>query len=1175
MIGSRYPFPSMAVRERSRTASARPGGARRQWLGRVERVRDRLPRRPWILALLEWGGVFTGSLLLGVILTWPLAIHPVRGVYGFGNDKFGGIWNAKWVHDTALGRGDQDFTHEVQYPFGAVFDDRFVQPLDRAFAIVFGGIGDGIFVTNLQTLLSFAIAGPAMYALARYLTGSRPAAALAAVIFTVSPFHLAMAMQYPSLATIQWAPLLVLATLVALRSRRLRDAALVGAALALTWISSYYYGWFAMLFLAAALVTAGVVGLVRSLRRRRFFAGVREGAIFLATRGGVAGATFGLLIAPFVLPLMLKVGQDTETYSRSLEDLYLNAVKPWQYVLPPHDNPVLGDFTRDFIQTHTGILPVYEQSVYLGAIPAALAVLGLIGLRRARPQARYAAPILVVSALFMVLLSLGSAIPINPFSIRAWMDPASVANLQNLSVPLFEVVPIFRYYGRTFIFTSVSVAALAAMGFLLVDQRLRPRWPLAPAALSAALIAVVVFEFNNLPPYKWTELPREPWMEVLDRTPADAPIVDYPVAGFYSTRSYYYLLTQAQHGHPTLNYAENVEGKELEFAVADPDNPEAGRRLSQAGFRYAVVHTELPPSTMPPYQPALPDDSISPNAGAANPWFERFAVVRGATIYRIRSQPAPPRPSFASAYGSGFGEEETDGIERWRWMHGAAGTLTAYVSGPPRPFWFSFRVSSFTRPRALTVSVDGRPVRRIRVPPDVTREVTLPLVLGPGTHDVHLAASPGAEIINDVLHNGDLRNVSVRVTPPVMRDTVSSTVAGFGQGFASSELVDRVDWRWLLGNRGKLFVSVAGPRRPVVLRFEARSFAKARRLTISAAGRRIKTLRLPARSPRKVVVPLVLGPGTHAVELLATPGAVVADDVLHNGDPRALSVRVRAPVVEEAASRDSRVSTASARFGRGFSVLEQDAQGTWRWLAGDAGTFSMRVTGARDRYVLKFAAGSLVDVRRLRVTVDGRVLIATPVPANKAQEFRIPVELGPGVHVVGLAVSPGARRIEDVIPDSRDPRTVSIRVRAPTLDRAPRPPGAFASAAYGYGFATPVPDDPPGWRWLSGRDGTIKMSTTGPRRRLRLSFQAQSFADGPRRLTVALRGRTIASRRVPSGRPIRFVMTLPPNARSSDLQLRSGRGSVFRGGRVFHPDPRKVSIRISAPRVEPAARGTR
>jgi hypothetical protein len=1158
----------VAVRERGRTEAARPRRARGPWRVRVDRLQERLPRRPWIPTVAEWGGVFIGSLLIGVVFTWPLTIHPTSGVYGFGNDKFGGIWISKWVHDTALGRGDQGFTREVQHPFGAVFDDRFVQPFDRALSILFGGIGDGIFVTNLQTLLSFAIAGLTMYALAKYLTHSRPASAVAAVIFTASPFHFGMAMQYPSLATIQWAPLLVLATLVALRSRRLRDAALVGAALALTWLSSYYYGWFAILFLGAALVTAGAVGFMRSIRQRRVIAALREGVVFLATRGALAAGTFLLLIAPFLLQLMLKVGRDTETYSRSLEDLYLNAVKPWQYVLPPHDNPALGDLTRDFIQTHTGILPVYEQSVYLGIVPAALAILALLGLRRARPEARYAAPVLIVSALFMILLSLGSALPRSPFSIRAWMDPGSVPNFQNLSVPLFELVPIFRYYGRTFIFTSVSIAALAAIGFMLIERRLRPRWPLAPAALSAVVIAVVLFEFNNLPPYKWTDLSREPWMEVLDRTPPDAPIVDYPVAGFYSPRSYYYLLTQAQHGHATLNYAETAEAKELEYAVADPDNPEAGRRLSQAGFRYAVVHTELPPSTMPPYQPALPDDSISPNAGGGNPWFDRFAVVPGATIYRIRSEPGRTKPSFASAYGSGFGDEESDGIERWRWMHGDAGTLTVYVSGPPRPFWFSFRVSSFTRPRTLTVSVDGKPTRRMRVPPNVIEGVTLPLVLGPGVHDVHLAVNPGAEVINDVLHNGDLRRVSVRVGPPGIRDTLSSTAAGFGEGFGATELVERVDWRWMLGDRGRLLVTVAGPRRAIVLRFEAISFAKPRRITISVAGRRVRTVRVSARARRPVVVPLVLGPGSHPVQLRADPGAVVADDVLGNGDTRALSVRVRAPIVGERAARGSRVATAAARFGDGFSILEQDGQGTWRWLTDDEGTFDLRVTGPRRRQILKFAAASLAEVRRLRVAVDGRELLTTPVPANKPQDFRLPLELGPGTHTVRLNVRPGPRRVNEVIPGSRDRRTVSIRVQAPTLEREPRPPGKFASAEYGYGFATPVPDDPRGWRWLSGRNGTLALAVTGRPRPLRLSFRAQSFSDHTRTLTLRLGGRVIASRRVPSSRPVRFNVIVPARSRTFQLGLSSSRGSVFRGGRLFLPDPRKVSIRISAPVVQ-------
>jgi hypothetical protein len=112
-----------------------------------------------------------------------------------------------------------------------------------------------------------------------------------------------------------------------------------------------------------------------------------------------------------------------------------------------------------------------------------------------------------------------------------------------------------------------------------------------------------------------------------------------------------------------------------------------------------------------------------------------------------------------------------------------------------------------------------------------------------------------------------------------------------------------------------------------------------------------------------------------------------------------------------------------------------------------------------------------------------------------------------------------------------------------------------------------VPEDPPGWRWLSGRDGTLAFAVTGRPRPLRLSFKAQSFSDRARTLTLRLGRRALASRRVPSNRPVRFSVIVPARARTSELELRSSPGSVLRGGRVFHPDPRRVSIRISAPTI--------
>ena len=98
---------------------------------------------------------------------------------------------------------------------------------------MFGGIGGGTFAFNLQIFVSFIFGGLAMYALARYISGSRWAAGLAGIIFAFSPFHVAMAMQYHALSSTQAVPLLVLAVIVALRKRTLKSALLAGAALAL------------------------------------------------------------------------------------------------------------------------------------------------------------------------------------------------------------------------------------------------------------------------------------------------------------------------------------------------------------------------------------------------------------------------------------------------------------------------------------------------------------------------------------------------------------------------------------------------------------------------------------------------------------------------------------------------------------------------------------------------------------------------------------------------------------------------------------------------------------------------------------------------------------------------------------------------------------------------------
>src|SRR5206468_3750871 len=174
-----------------------------------------------------------------------------------------------WLPHAYLGSGSASFDPQLQAPFGLVIPEHAIQPMDRLFALLLGGFGQGLGAYNAQIFLSFVLAGCTMYLLARYVTESRLAALVAGFAFTFSPFHLAVSMQYNALASIQWIPLFLLALLVLLRRGRKRDAALTGAAFALVLLTSYYYAWFLAWFTLLVLAYVAAAAALRARRDRR------------------------------------------------------------------------------------------------------------------------------------------------------------------------------------------------------------------------------------------------------------------------------------------------------------------------------------------------------------------------------------------------------------------------------------------------------------------------------------------------------------------------------------------------------------------------------------------------------------------------------------------------------------------------------------------------------------------------------------------------------------------------------------------------------------------------------------------------------------------------------------------------------------------------------------------
>lgn len=749
----------MSTRTENPTA-AQPGPAAREPAPSAKRSLGQALLREWLPVTLLF-------LVLGCVLTWPLVTHMSSGFFGFGNDNWGGIWNGKWIHDAFWGPEKTGFTKEIQFPFGYQFDDRYIQPYDRFVDILFGAIGDGLFAYNLMVLLSFPLAGVSMYALAKYLTASAPASILAGIIFTASPFHVAMSMQYPPMASIFVAPLFVLALLVAVRRGRIMDAVWLGAAFALVWIVSYYYGWFAIWFAIPFLVGVALVGLWRARRERRVKEALRDGVKFVVSRGAVAAGTFLVLAVPLLLNLINKVLSNQSTYARQEADLDYTAVRPWQYVLPPHDNPVFGSLTRDAILNHTGILPVYEQSVYLGAGAGLLALLALVWWSRARPAARVAYIPLLLGAAFCVVLTLGPKIPYNVTSIGDWLSPGTNPHFDGPVAWIYDLSPNFRYYGRAFVFVSTVVASLAAIRFALLLARFKAdRKPWIPWLATAALSAVVLLEFIGVPPSRFVDLSTPPWVQAVKDLPGEAPVIEYPLGEYSSPRSLQDNYWQTRHGHPTVNPPLTPESQAFQRSVDDPDSYLTGRILSRAGVKYAVIRTDLPSPTFPPYQPSLPIEEMRRTDGSKNPWFQPYRRTKDAVIYKVLPKPSRVTDYAVVGFEAGWGDLEVDATGRWRWTRNPDSLLTIYSSRDVPKAKMSFLATSFNEPRTMRLSIDGKEIYQREVPVGKAITVKVPLSLRKGAQKILMSSDPPPTIVDTVLRNGDLRAIGLRVTPP-------------------------------------------------------------------------------------------------------------------------------------------------------------------------------------------------------------------------------------------------------------------------------------------------------------------------------------------------------------------------------------------------------------------------
>jgi hypothetical protein len=400
--------------------------------------------RRWLVG----AGLF--YLACTAVLTWPLPAHlatHVRAAPAYGlSDVHLHLWTLAWVARAVVRDPLHLFGANIFYPAPLTLagSDHLLGTLPIA-GPVYWLTANPVATMNAVVLASFPLAALATGALVRALGGGGPAALLGGFVFAFAPVRLRSFVPVQTF-TVQYLPLALLAFTFYLRRGGGWRLGIGLVALLLQLLVAYYVAYAALVALGAGLV---VVALrERDVPARRWMA-------LGAGVGGVLAAT-ALVSLPY---LLRREGGAIPSYGDVVGTATLT---PW----------LLPGFVRP------------RALVYLGAVPVALALLGLAGIARADRDRRTAALVFLSIGLAGWLLCLGSHVTIAGVRVPlpySWMA-AVVPGFASMRVAL-----------RFFLLVTLGVAGLAGLGLALVRAR-------AGAVVAAALIAATVWQYR---PPEW------------------------------------------------------------------------------------------------------------------------------------------------------------------------------------------------------------------------------------------------------------------------------------------------------------------------------------------------------------------------------------------------------------------------------------------------------------------------------------------------------------------------------------------------------------------------------------------------------------------------------------------------------------------------------------------------
>jgi hypothetical protein len=416
----------------------------------------------------EFACVILLFIILSLVMTYPVISKINTHIAGDGGDGLQFTWNLWHVNQVIVnGGGIQElyYTNYQFYPKGTTLTFHtlsLTNTLFLGFPLMLL-TNNFILIYNLLFLFNFILAGFGMYILIKYLTKDRVISFLVGFAFAFSPFIVARGMGHLNLMSIGWVPLFFLFFIKTLKENKNSNP--IFAAIILTFLSlaDFYH-----------LLNIFIISLLYFL-----YALYKKSIIFnkkLIQRAIIFVVLFGLLISPFLAPMIKEFSQNGQSYLISNERI--SCIHPYNYVIPSMFHPVWGNFIHNkFVKCNA-----CEDNVFLGYF---IIILSLLYFIKTRKQKFWWA----LAGLFFIF----SIFPKNP-----------LLELLIKIIPFYSTMFVTSRFAFGVLFSIFIIFAFALKDFIpkaeiFLTRKLKLKRKISKLILFSIIFIILFLEFVPVP----------------------------------------------------------------------------------------------------------------------------------------------------------------------------------------------------------------------------------------------------------------------------------------------------------------------------------------------------------------------------------------------------------------------------------------------------------------------------------------------------------------------------------------------------------------------------------------------------------------------------------------------------------------------------------------------------